>query len=121
MIGGAASPQEHRSPAGGFLHQFEAEDPAIELRAALGVAHVQDGMVESANVWHDLMLRNRSYHANLRTQSGMQRPTRILRHASTYRRLDRRLASDAAFRNAVLGCGVALSAVCYVLAVVTAR
>nr|MBU6202949.1 hypothetical protein [Acidobacteriota bacterium] len=51
----------------------------------------------------------------------MQRPTRILRHASTYRRLDRRLASDAAFRNAVLGCGVALSAVCYVLAVVTAR
>ena len=40
---------------------------------------------------------------------------------STYRRIDRRLAADASLRRAVLASGVALSVVCYVLAITTAR
>ena len=46
--------------------------------------------------------------------------TRLL-DTSTYRRLDRRLAGDASLRRAVLASGVALSVVCYVLAITTAR
>ncbi len=44
-----------------------------------------------------------------------------LLNVSTYRHLDRRLAADASLRRAVLASGVALSVVCYVLAITTAR
>jgi len=46
--------------------------------------------------------------------------TRLL-NIATYRHLDRRLIADASLRRAVLASGVALSVVCYVLAITTAR
>jgi hypothetical protein len=46
--------------------------------------------------------------------------TRLL-NIATYRQLDRRLAADASLRRAVLASGVALSAVCYVLAIIAER
>jgi len=44
-----------------------------------------------------------------------------LLNISTYRHLDRRLAADTSLRRAVLASGVALSVVCYVLAITAAR
>jgi hypothetical protein len=55
------------------------------------------------------------------TPWGMRNLITRLLDASTYRRLDRRLAGDASLRRAVLASGVALSVVCYVLAITTAR
>lgn len=55
------------------------------------------------------------------TQRGMRNLIHRLLNVSTYRHLDRRLAADASLRRAVLASGVALSVVCYVLAITTAR
>ncbi len=55
------------------------------------------------------------------TPWGMRNLITRLLNIATYRQLDRRLAADASLRRAVLASGVALSVVCYVLAITTAR
>ncbi len=55
------------------------------------------------------------------TPWGMRNLITRLLNIATYRHLDRRLAADASLRRAVLASGVALSVVCYVLAITTAR
>lgn len=55
------------------------------------------------------------------TPWGMRNLITRLLNIATYRHLDRRLIADASLRRAVLASGVALSVVCYVLAITTAR
>ncbi len=55
------------------------------------------------------------------TPWGMRNLITRLLDIATYRHLDRRLIADASLRRAVLASGVAVSVVCYVLAITTAR
>ena len=58
MIVGTTRAQEHCASTSRFLHRLKAKYIAIKRCTALSIRYVENGMVESTNLWHSLRLRS---------------------------------------------------------------